>query len=91
MAHRLYVVTRGGRKLFVSEHPDADLARWWLFAWCDRGFFPLANTQPVSVNVPLGSPACIGAYTIDEAGPTPVQTIDADAILATVDRHAEPL
>lgn len=73
--YRIYVWTTQGIKLFVSEHATAALARFYMYAWIERGFFPIKNDGPEEIALPVASPSCAAAYFELEGGPAPPQTV----------------
>lgn len=76
--YRIYVWTVSGILLYVSEHATANLARFWMYAWHDRGFFPLANAGPEEFTISTSAADFAAAFFVQEAGPAPTPTVSRD-------------
>lgn len=81
--YQIWLHISNGSQIFVSQHPDLNDARWWLYAWQDRGFFPAQDSTGREVTIPRSGGQIVSAYLIESSATPPDQADLLDLITGT--------
>ena len=74
MAWNLWVVTKERVRLFVAQYASQNEARFFMFAWWERGFFPVKH-DPVDAEITVPNNSLLFAFTEETTDPPPSQTV----------------